>query len=163
MISLYVAFSRNRVIGNKGDQPFYLPADLKRFKQITTGHRIIMGRKTFQAIVNRLGHPLPDRTNIVISRTLKPGEGYIVVPSIEKALSLASKEEETFVIGGAQVFEQTLDKAERIYLTEVDADLPGDVFFPEIKADSWRIESEERFGSDAKNPYRYCYRTLVRV
>ena len=161
MISLIVAMANKNVIGNEGGQPFYISADLKRFKQLTTGHTVIMGRKTFQAIMDRLGHPLPNRKNVVISSTLEPGEGYEVDRSLENALQDVD-DEEVFVIGGGQIYLQAFPKADKIFLTRVDADFDGDTFFPEIKDGEWNTESEEKFGTNEDSPYPYRYITLVR-
>nr|AIA13797.1 Dihydrofolate reductase [uncultured bacterium] len=162
MISMIVAQSDNRVIGNGGDQPFYLPADLKRFRELTTGHTVVMGRRTFEAIMNRLGKPLPDRTNIVISRTLEPGEGYTVVRSLKEAMDNLAMDSEAFIIGGATVYEQALPMTDRLYMTRVDANLPGDTFFPELDSKEWKLKSDERHESDDKNPYDYNYLTYER-
>ncbi len=163
MISIIVAHANGQVIGRDGDQPFYIPADLRRFKQLTTGRTVIMGRKTFEAIQRRLGKPLPDRTNVVISRTLSPGEGYTVVPSLAEAIRQTHKDEESFIIGGARVYKDGLGLADKIYLTKVDADIPGDVFFPKLEdVDGWRITGIERFAPTDDNPYPYRWITLER-
>jgi len=131
MISIIVAASENMVIGKKGWLPWYIPEDLKRFKNITTGHPIIMGRKTHQSI----GRPLPNRTNIIITRdaTYK-AEGCIVVNSVEQALQQAQGNpgaQEIFIIGGGEIYQQVMNKVERIYLTLIKGDLDGDVYFPD--------------------------------
>ena len=163
MISMIVAMSDNNVIGKDGDQPVYISADLKRFKDLTTGHAVIMGRKTFKAIVNRLGKPLPNRTNIVISRTLKPGDGYTVATSLNEALAKTSSNEEVFIIGGGTVYQEAFGHADRIYLTQVDANVDGDVFFPAINKGEWQQLKREDFPPDEKNPYPYSFITLERI
>lgn len=163
MISIYVATAENNVIGNKNDLPWYLPDDLKRFKQVTTGHTVIMGRKTFESIVARLGHPLPNRSNIVISRTLAPGEGYEVIGSVTEALKLVKTDEEAFVIGGAQIYETTLPSAAKIYLTRVKAKIDGDSYFPELMPSEWREMSSEKHLKNGKNEYDYEFVEMQRI
>lgn len=160
MLSLLVAMARNRVIGAKNDLPWYLPADLKRFKELTTGHTVIMGRTTFESIVARIGKPLPNRTNIILTRDANYAapEGCVVVTSLEEALSKASGEE-VFVIGGGQVFEQALSRAGKIYLTRVEADIEGDVLFPELGPE-WKQVSSEPHPADDKNEYPYTFVVL---
>ncbi|MBI3318945.1 MAG: dihydrofolate reductase [Candidatus Omnitrophica bacterium] len=138
-VSLIVAVSRNGVIGNEGKLPWRLPADLKRFKQLTMGHPIIMGRKTFESI----GKPLPGRTNIVITRQKNlQACGALVAHSLEEALRLCEKEQEAFVIGGASIYPEALGQADRIYLTEVHADFEGDARFQLDRA-GWKEASRE--------------------
>ena len=153
-ISLLVAMSENRVIGRDGDLPWRLSADLKRFKRLTRGHTVIMGRKTRESIPGTL----PKRRKIVLSRD--PGyqaPGAEVAASLEHALALAAGEEEVFVIGGARVFAEALPRAERLYLTLVHAEVAGDVFFPEVEADDWRLVSEERHAADERHAYPFSF------
>ncbi len=139
MVSLIVAVSQNGVIGNKGKLPWHLPADLKRFKQLTTGHPIIMGRKTFESI----GKPLPGRTNIVITHQKNfQACGAMVAHSLEEALRLCEKENEVFVIGGAEIFEEALPLANRIYLTLIHQDFEGDTRF-DFNHSAWKEISRE--------------------
>ncbi|OGE25782.1 hypothetical protein A3H85_01360 [Candidatus Daviesbacteria bacterium RIFCSPLOWO2_02_FULL_40_8] len=158
MISIIVAASENMVIGKKGGLPWYIPEDLKRFKNITTGHPIIMGRKTHQSI----GRPLPNRTNIIITRdaTYK-AEGCIVVNSVEQALQQAQGNpgaQEIFIIGGGEIYQQVMNKVERIYLTLIKGDLDGDVYFPDYSGFNKVIEEENHQSGD----YSYKYMTLER-
>ena len=158
MISIIVAASENMVIGKKGGLPWYIPEDLKRFKNITTGHPIIMGRKTHQSI----GRPLPNRTNIIITRdaTYK-AEGGIVVNSVEQALQQAQGNpgaQEIFIIGGGEIYQQVMNKVERIYLTLIKGDLDGDVYFPDYSGFNKVIEEENHQSGD----YSYKYMTLER-
>ena len=158
MISIIVAASENMVIGKKGWLPWYIPEDLKRFKNITTGHPIIMGRKTHQSI----GRPLPNRTNIIITRdaTYK-AEGCIVVNSVEQALQQAQGNpgaQEIFIIGGGEIYQQVMNKVERIYLTLIKGDLDGDVYFPDYSGFNKVIEEENHQSGD----YSYKYMTLER-
>ncbi len=140
-ISIIVAVDRNRAIGNKGDQPFYIREDLRHFKALTLGHPIIMGRKTFEALPRG---PLPGRRNIVITRQVdfRP-EGAYVAASLPEALALCEGEEEVFVIGGAQTYALALPLATDLYLTEIDAEAPeADTYFPpfegrEVEATDW--------------------------
>ncbi|MEM6298886.1 MAG: dihydrofolate reductase, partial [Bacteroidota bacterium] len=135
-ISLIVAQSQNRVIGRDNDLPWRLPTDLKRFKRLTLNHFILMGRKTFDSI----GKPLPKRTSVVISRNpdLKI-EGAVVENSLEAALQRAREagEEEVFIIGGAEIFKLALPLADTLYLTQVEAEVEGDVLFPELNPANW--------------------------
>lgn len=162
-IALIVAKSRNNVIGKQGGLPWYLPADLRHFKAVTTGHPVIMGRKTFESIMAKLGKPLPERTNIVISRSPKLAvpAGVIVMSSLQKALAAAGPGT-VFVIGGAQVYERALPLANQLYITEVEADIPGDVYFPEFSSKVWHEVARQRHAQDQNNPYNYSFVTLRR-
>ena len=157
-ISLIVAVSRNGVIGVDNALPWYLPEDLKHFKSITMAKPIIMGRKTFDSI----GRPLPGRTNIVLSRDTEfNSEGVEVAATLEQALSIArpacleSNVEEIMIIGGEQIYRMTIQVADRLYLTEVDIDIHGDAFFPEIDYSLWREEIVEYPKVTAKYPYKF--------
>ena len=156
MISLIVAASRNGVIGAKNKLPWRLPADLQRFKQLTMGHPILMGRKTFESI----GKPLPGRTNIVITR--QKGFtccGTTAAYSLEEALQICENEKESFVIGGAEIFAQALPLADRIYLTRIEKDFEGDTKLFEIDPAVWKETSREDFLNDPL-PHRFI--TLVK-
>lgn len=162
MISIIVARSKNGVIGSNDDLPWHLSSDLKRFKELTIGHSVIMGRRTFESIVSRLKKPLPDRENIVITRDKKYSyPGVVVVYSPEKAIQQAKND--IFVIGGAQVYAQMLPLVDRLYITEVDASLQGDAFFPELSEDEWREISREAYVKDDKNEYNYSFILLDRI
>ena len=159
-VSLVVAMAENRVIGRNNQLPWYLPEDLKYFKRVTMGKPIIMGRKTFESI----GRPLPGRTNIVISRNPDyKAEGIRVVQSLDQALDLCESlavvdgGDEAMVIGGAELFEQALEYADRLFLTEVHAEVPGDTFFPEISAAQWSEIGRETFKAAGPNPYDYSF------
>nr|AIA18723.1 Dihydrofolate reductase [uncultured bacterium] len=162
MISIIVGYANGYVIGKDNDLPWHLRADLQRFTALTTDHTVIMGRKTFESIVARLGHPLPNRTNIVISSKLDPGEGYEVARSLEQALENIPNEEEAFILGGAQVFSQALPKVVKLYVTEIDADIDGDTHFPELDLSAWKVESKEKHPADEQNDYPYTFVNLVR-
>ncbi len=154
MICLVVAMAKNRVIGSAGGLPWHLPADLKHFKALTMGKPMIMGRKTFGSI----GRALPGRTNIVVTRDADfEAEGVISADSLEAALTLAGEEaseeaDEIMIIGGGQIYELALPLAERIYLTEVDAEPEGDVLFPEIDTDQWRLTSRQEHPAASDAP-----------
>jgi len=151
MIKLIVAVSKNMVIGDSNKLIWHLPADLKRFKEVTTGHPIVMGRKTFQSI----GRPLPNRRNIIITRDEDfEVEGCEIVNSIEEALLLTNSD--CFIIGGGEIYKQTIHLAEQIYMTVVDEEFEGDTKFPEMDR-SWYTSKQEKFLSDEKNTYNYSF------
>ena len=156
MISLIVAASRNGVIGANNKLPWHLPSDLRRFKQLTMGHPILMGRKTFESI----GKPLPGRTNIVITRQ-KGFQccGATVVHSLEEGLLICENKQESFVIGGAEIFQQALPFADRIYLTRIEKDFEGDTRLFEINPAVWKETSREDFPND---PLPHTFITLER-
>ena len=136
-----------------------MPADLQHFRHLTTGHHIIMGRKNHEDI----GKPLPGRTNIVLTQqTGYAAPGCLVVHSLQEALMAAKADNEVFVIGGAMIYSQTLDLADRLYITEIDADIDGDTLFPEFDRSSWTETSREEHPADEKNPYAYRFITLER-
>ncbi|MGH8503327.1 MAG: dihydrofolate reductase [Gammaproteobacteria bacterium] len=147
-ISLIVAMTPDRVIGRGGGLPWHLPADLKRFKALTMGKPIIMGRRTFES----LGGILPGRRHIVISRNLDYKlSGADVVTSFDAALAAAAGAEEAFVIGGAEIFRRALPRADRMYLTLIDAQIEGDTFFPEYDESDWREVAREERAADETN------------
>lgn len=161
LISAIAALTRNRVIGKDNQIPWYLPADLKFFKRTTQGHHIIMGRKNYQSI----GKPLPKRTNVVITRDpFFISTGCVVVHSIEEALKVAQDngEEEAFIIGGGQIYEQAMPYVQRLYLSEIDVELDGDVFFPEIDYDNWKVVDEDFHAPDERNAYPFTVRIYER-
>ena len=159
-ISLIVAAATNNVIGRDGALPWHLPDDLKRFRRLTVGKPIIMGRLTHESI----GKPLPERQNIVISSCERlQADGCEVVNSPEAALAVAGDAEEVMVIGGARVYEQMLPMADRIYLTRVHADIDGDTFFPDIDNDEWQIVEREDFPADDMRELGFSFITLARV
>ncbi|WP_198244413.1 dihydrofolate reductase [methane-oxidizing endosymbiont of Gigantopelta aegis] len=138
-ISLIVAMAENRVIGLNNQMPWHLSADLKNFKKITMGSPIIMGRKTFEAI----GRPLPGRTNIIVSRNPQyQAENCLLFPQLDIALNHCSQHDEVFIIGGATLYEQTLERAHRLYLTQIHQAFSGDTYFPEIDKQAW-VELEK--------------------
>lgn len=156
MLSILVACAANGVIGNKNDLPWHLPADLKRFKSLTMGHSVIMGRKTFESILARIHKPLPGRTNIVVTRnhTFK-SPSVKVVHSLDEAFVAAKND--GFVIGGAQLYQQALPKIERLYVTEVRADIEGDTYFPNLDYTHWQEVKRENHKKDDTHDYNYDF------
>jgi len=160
-ILIIVAVADNWVIGKKNALPWYLPADLKHFKEITMGHHIIMGQNTHESI----GRLLPGRTNIVLSFDKKyDAEGCVVANSLKEALKIAKEngETEAFIIGGASVYKQAIDLADKIYLTRIHNDFDGDVYFPKLDMRKWKEISREGHNPDDKNPYKYEFLVLKR-
>lgn len=140
MISIIVAVAANGVIGCDNRLIWHISEDLKRFKRLTSGHPIVMGRKTYES----LGRPLPNRTNVVVTRDADLRlDGVTVANSIEQALALFPKEEEIFIIGGGEIYRQTIASADKLYLTLVDQSPQGDTFFPEIDPHKWKIANHE--------------------
>ena len=161
MITLLAAIGSNYALGKNNDLIWHLPADLKRFKLRTSGHHIIMGRKTYESI----GKPLPNRTSIIITRN--PNyfvDGCLIANSIEEAIALVEEENELFIIGGAEIYKQALSSnlVTTLDLTIVHESFDADVFFPEINTKIWEEVSREDFKADAKNNYDYSFVTYKR-
>jgi dihydrofolate reductase len=151
MVKIIVATSKNRVIGDSNSLIWYLPADLKRFKELTTGNPIVMGRKTYESI----GRPLPNRRNIIITRDVKYDvEGCEVVNSLEEALMICNNN--CFIIGGGEIYKQSMSIADQIYLTLVHEDFEGDTEFPEIGSE-WKMVTSQDFEPDEKNKHKYSF------
>ncbi|MGH8228901.1 MAG: dihydrofolate reductase [Steroidobacteraceae bacterium] len=160
LLSLLVAAADNGVIGRDGGMPWHLPDDLKRFKALTMGKPMLMGRKTFEAI----GKPLPGRTNLVLTRSSQWSRpGAVTVHSIEEAIEQAAVAEELVVIGGDEIYRLTLPLAERIYLTRVAARPQGDACFAVLDEREWREVERQSFGADARNEFATTYSVLERV
>jgi dihydrofolate reductase len=160
LISLIVAAAENGVIGRQGELPWRLSDDLRRFKSITMDKPIVMGRKTWESI----GRPLPGRQNIVITR--QPGyaaEGCDVVSSVDAAIAASGAADEIMIIGGSEIYQLFLSRAERIYLTRVHADVEGDASFVLPDAADWRLTSDERHAADERNEFDYSFRRYDRV
>ena len=158
-ISLICAMDKNRLIGNNNQLPWHLPADLQLFKKTTLGKPIIMGRKTFDSI----GKALPDRQNIVVTRSDDwQADKVDVASSIDEALSLASPAKEVMLIGGASLYEQTLLRASHLYLTLIDNSFEGDTWFPEIDFENWKIASQQFFEADHKNKFSFSFVKYIR-
>ena len=155
-VTIIAALSRNRVIGRANRLPWQISDDLKRFKALTLGHPVIMGRKTYESI----GRPLPGRDNIVITRSRKfSAPGCRVVHSLEAALAESSGVDEVFVIGGEQIYASALPRADRLQLTEVDADIDGDAYFPDFDRKPWREVKREPRSTLDPQPLRYDFVT----
>lgn len=159
-IALIAAMGKEREIGHNGKMPWHLSADLKHFKAITTGHTILMGRRTHESI----GRPLPNRDNVVVSRDIdfRP-EGCRVFASIDLALAAAPADQTLMVIGGATLYEVLLPRADRLYLTRIHAGFPADTWFPAINDEEWREVEREEHKPDDRNLYAYSFVTLERV
>ncbi len=161
IISSIVAIAKNNVIGSENIIPWYLPADLQYFKKTTLNHHVIMGRNCYESI----GKPLPKRTNIIVTRNAYfISSACLVARSIEEALEMAhaNGEEEVFIIGGGQIYTQSQNLWNKLYLTEVDLEINGDVFFPAIDYAEWRLLSEEKHVKDEKNEYNYTFKIFER-
>jgi len=148
-------------IGSNNQLLWHLPKDLKHFKDLTSGHPIIMGRKTYESI----GKPLPNRTNIVVSRQKDWfEEGILIVGSLKEALKFAKKiDEEVFIIGGGNIYEQTMDAADKLEVTLVKADLEADTYFPKIDLKVWKKVDEVCHEKDEKNQYDFCFQTYEKI
>jgi len=161
MLSIIAVIGKNRELGEKNELLWHIPGDLPRFKKLTWGHPVIMGRRTHSTFQYKGGAPLPGRTNIVITHDLiYQKEGFVIVHSFEEALDVAKKSqgsEEVFVIGGGQIYAQAIDKADRLYLTIVDRDAPGaDTFFPDYS----RFQNVLLDESHEEADIRFIYKTL---
>lgn len=166
-VTAVVAMAQNNCIGKDNDLPWHIPEDLKRFKALTLGKPVIMGRKTFQSIFDRLGKPLPGRTNIVISRSGFEHEGVVscsdLRDAIETAKQIAAEQshDEIIIGGGAQIYEQALEFCDYIHLTQVHQNVDGDAFFPDIETSIWDDKQCEKFEATEKAP-AYSFITLER-
>jgi dihydrofolate reductase len=159
ILSIVVAISENNAIGNDNKLLWHLPADLKHFKEITSGHTIIMGRKTYDSI----GKPLPNRRNIVITRNADLNlEGVEIYNGLEQALAQCRNEAEVFLIGGAEIYRQGLKYTDKIYLTRVHETYEADTFFPDLEPEIWMETQVEYHQPEAKNPVAYTFSTLQR-
>jgi len=158
-ISLIAALTRNRVIGKNNDLPWHLPDDMKYFMQTTKGHHVIMGRKNYESLPEKF-RPLPNRTNLVVTRQLHyNAPGCQVVHSVTAALDLArqNKEQEVFIIGGAAIYQAGLADTHRMYLTEIDAELEGDIFFPVFDRKDWKEISRVHHPADERHLYAFDF------
>ncbi len=159
IVSLIVAMDRNRGIGVHNKLPWHLPADLKRFRELTMGHHIIVGRKTFESI----GRPLPGRHTIIVTRNERyQATGCLIVHSLAEALTLARErgETEVFVCGGAEIYAQAMPVADRIYVTEVQAEVGADAFFPDYDHEQWSEQEVVHHSADEKNRYPFTFKIL---
>lgn len=163
MIIMIAAAAENNALGKDNKIVWHLPDDFKRFKKLTSGHSIIMGRKTFESF----DKPLPNRTHIIISRQKNyipktDDEKCIVVDSMEKALAISSKDKNVFVIGGGEIYNLGLPFADKIELTRVHEDFEADAFFPEINSSDWQLSEEEFHPKDEKHRYSFSFQTFLR-
>ncbi len=159
--SIVVAMSINHVIGNQGNLPWHMPADMNHFKKLTMGHHVIMGRKTFESIPHRL----PGRVMVVLSTQLNyQAKGAIVLPNLEDALRLAASanEEEVFIAGGATIYQEAILWIDKIYLTVIEAKMGGDTFFPVLNPADWKVKSNIYHPADIKHEYGCNFITLER-
>ncbi len=160
MITIIAAIAKNNALGKDNDLIWHLPADLKRFKKVTSGHHILMGRNTFESI----GKPLPNRTSVIITRNQDYfKDGCLIANSIEEALEI-SKDDDAFIIGGEQIYKQAIEKGlvDKLDITIVHQDFEADVFFPKIDMDVWKEVSREDFKADEKNKYDYSFVSYTR-
>ena len=161
MLSIIVAVAKNNVIGKDNKLIWHLPEDLKRFKKLTTGHNIIMGRKTFES----LGRVLPNRKHIILCNDAElniDDENVKVIDNVEELAEYEMSQEENFVIGGASIYRLLLPKTNKLYITKINQEFEGDVYFPEINENEWEIAQIEKGLKDEKNPFDYEYVTYVR-
>jgi dihydrofolate reductase len=164
-LSMIVAISENGVIGNEDALPWRLSEDLKRFKRLTMGHHILMGRKTFESI----GRALPGRTSVIITR--QPDYDFagvtdnalVAAGSLEDAIQLSSQDDEAFVIGGAEIYRQAFQHVDRLYLTRVHAEVAGDTRFPEFDLTAWQLREETRHAADEKNHHEHSFQIYERI
>jgi dihydrofolate reductase len=157
-VALVAALARNRVIGRRNELPWRLPEDLRRFKTLTMGHPVVMGRKTHESILGAIGRPLPGRLSIVVTRSPDyAAPGCVVATSLEAALAAAGAAEDIFVIGGAEIYRAALARADRLHLTEIDADYEGDAWFPALPPGRWREVSRESRVHGAEFPHDHAF------
>lgn len=153
---MIVAAAENGVIGRNNELPWRLSGDLKHFAEITKGKTVLMGVNTYNSIISQLGHPLPGRENIVLTKEVNPEIKDVQLTSIEEVLEFA-KDKEIFIIGGASVYRQMLPHTGKLYLTRVHASIEGDTSFPEISENEWRLVSSEKHTKDEKNEFDYTF------
>lgn len=154
MVSIIVAIAQNGTIGDKNSLLWHIKEDMRFFRTTTSGHAVIMGRKTFESLGSK---PLPKRTNIVITRAEREFEGALTAHSLDEAIRMAAGDEEIFVIGGAQIYAEALKVADRMYITRVDRDYAGDTSFPEIDYAQWQLTHSERYerGEEFEYPFEF--------
>ena len=156
-LSIIVAMSKNRVIGKDNKMPWHLSNDLKNFKKITVGKTIVMGRLTYDSI----GKPLPERKNIILSRNLIDSNVFIF-DNFEEVLNFTKDEDEVFIIGGQDIYSQTIDKVNKLYLTTIDANIEGDKYFPEIDISKWKKIRSENFSKDQNNTHDFVSELYIK-
>ena len=159
MITLIAAVAENNALGKHNQLLWHLPDDFKRFKTITTGHHIILGRKTFESFPK----PLPNRTHVIITRQNDyTHEGCIIVDSLQKAIDLCPKNKELFIIGGGEIYKQSIDIADKLDITKVHHSFEADTFFPEIDMNKWKLTSAEFHPKDEKHQFDFTFETYLR-
>lgn len=159
MITLIAAVAENNALGKDNQLLWHLPDDFKRFKNVTSGHYIIMGRKTFESFPK----PLPNRTHIIITRQKKyPSENCIVVDSLQKAIAICPPTEELFIIGGGEIYNQSIEIADKLDITRVHNTFDADTFFPEIDLNKWKLTSAEFHAKDEKHYFDFTFETYLR-
>ena len=156
-LSIIVAMSKNRVIGKDNKMPWHLSNDLKNFKKITIGKTIVMGRLTYDSICR----PLPERKNIVLSRNLIDSDVFIF-DNFEEVLNFTKDEDEVFIIGGQDIYSQTIDKVNKLYLTTIDENIEGDKYFPEIDISKWKKIRSENFSKDQNNTHDFVSELYIK-
>lgn len=161
MLTLIAATSTNHALGKDNQLVWHLPNDFKRFKTLTSGHFIIMGRKTFESFPK----PLPNRTHVIITRqkNYEVPEGCIVVSSLEKAIEACPKNEEIYIIGGGEIYKQAIEIADKVELTRVHTEVEADTFFPEINLEEWKIVFEEHHAKDENHAFDFTFQTFVKA
>ncbi len=157
-LSMIWAMGKNRELGKGLEIPWHIPEDFKHFKNLTSGHSVIMGLKTYES----LGKPLPNRRNIVLNFHKTDIPGCEIATSIDEAKEMVADEKEAFVIGGASIYRQFLPFVDRLYMTYIDEEFDADIFFPEFELDNWKLLKETKGKKDEKNPYVYYFREYVR-
>lgn len=159
-LTIIAAMSANRVIGRNNDLAWHLPDDLKRFKELTKGHHVIMGRKTYES----MGKPLPGRTNILVTNQKDyKAPGCIIVHTLKEAIQKAENDSQPYVIGGGKIYEQALPLSDTLELTLIHADVEGDTYFPEVDTKIWQIVAKESHQADEKHEYAFDFLTYQRV
>lgn len=160
MITIIAAIAENNALGKDNQLIWHLPADLKRFKEVTNGHHIIMGRKTFES----LGKPLPNRTTIIITRNKNyKQKGCIIVHSLEEAIEAASEDNNPYILGGAEIYKQAMNIADKLDLTFVHQSFEADAFFPEIDLNIWKEITRKDFKADDRNKHNYSFVTYIKA
>jgi dihydrofolate reductase len=161
MLTLIAATSTNNALGKDNQLVWHLPDDFKRFKALTTDHYIIMGRKTFESFPK----PLPNRTHVIITRqsNYEAPEGCIVVSSLEEAIAISPKSEEVFIVGGGEIYKQSIDIADKVDLTRVHTTVEADTFFPEINPEKWELVFEEHHPKDEKHAFDFTLQTFIKA
>lgn len=159
-ITLIAAMAKNRVIGKDNQLIWHFPEDLKHFKRLTSGHHVVMGRKTFESV----GRPLPNRTNIIVTRQANyKAEGCLIAHSLDEAIALVENDAQPFIVGGAEIYKQALEIAKTIELTIIDGEYDGDSFFPEFDMNIWKLARGEKKEADDKHIHPYEFLTYKKI